>query len=91
MEECEDIMAQHETFGQATSPLIERGFPAADLLPIIPPGAKIVSGSAVDGKQVGKIPGRYNFHTGEWCGLTGAWPTMGISPQMVARDRKSVV
>ena len=86
MEECKDIMAQHETFGQATSPLIERGFPAADLLPIIPPGATVVSGSAVDPKQVGKIPGRYNFHTGEWCGLTGAWPTMGISPQMVARS-----
>lgn len=85
--ECGDSMKQRNTFGQATSALIQQGlFPAADLLPIIPPGAKIVSGSAIDSKQVGKIPGRFNFHTGEWAGLTGAWPTMGIGPQTVARS-----
>jgi hypothetical protein len=70
-------------FGKAASTFSHRGqFPSQDLLPIIPPGAKVASKSAVDQTQAGKIPGRYDFKSGQWWGLTGAWPTMGINAKM---------
>ena len=73
-------------FSKATMQFVQRGqFPAGDLLPIIPPGAKLASKSAVDSTQAGKVPGRYDFKSKQWFGLTGAWPTMGISPSLVAQ------
>lgn len=72
-------------FSKSTAPFILKGrFPPEDLLPIIPPGAKVASKSAVDAKQVGKIPGRYDAKTQQWWGLTGAWPTNGVSEQLQA-------
>ena len=74
-------------FGKAASIYSHRGqFPANDLLPIIPPGAKVASKSAVDKSQAGKIPGRFDFKSGKWWGLTGAWPTMGINQQMITES-----
>jgi hypothetical protein len=71
------------SFAKATNPFIQRGqFPIKDLLPIIPPGAKLGSKSAVDSSQVGKVPGRFEPHSQLWYGLTGAWPTMGLSDNM---------
>lgn len=55
------------------------GFPASDLLPLIPPGAKLSSQSKVAEHQIGKIPGKYS--NGVWSGLTGSWPTFGLAPQ----------
>ena len=73
-------------FSKATAPFIMKGhFPSEDLLPIIPPGAKVASKSAVDGTQAGKIPGRYDTKTQQWWGLTGTWPTHGIDAQMQSR------
>lgn len=82
-----DIIIQHKpTFASAARPFVERGgFPQNDLLPIIPPGAKIASQSAVDHTQAGKVPGRYEFRTGEWWGLTGDWPTVGLTDRLRAQ------
>lgn len=52
-------------------------FPVRDLLPLIPPGAKLSANSKVQPFQVGKIPGRFN--RGEWSGLAGPWPTFGLA------------
>lgn len=60
------------------------GFPQNDLLPIIPPGAKVNPKSSVDPKAVGKLPGRFITKAQEWWGLGGAWPTMGINDRTVA-------
>jgi len=74
------------TFAKASLPFLQQGaFPAKDLLPIIPPGAKIGSSSVIKADQLGKIPGRYHPTTGEWVGLTGAWPTMGVDAAFSAR------
>jgi Family of unknown function (DUF5906) len=74
------------TFSKATAPFIVKGhFPPEDLLPIIPPTAKLASKSAVDSSQAGKVPGRYELKTNEWWGLTGTWPTTGISPSVQVR------
>lgn len=73
-------------FAKAALPFIQRAaFSQNDLLPIIPPGAKLLAKSAVDPKSAGKIPGRYNPRTQEWSGLTGAWPTMGVSASFSAQ------
>lgn len=73
-------------FTAAARVFIERGnFPPTDLLPIIPPGADLVPQSAVDSSQTGKIPGRYNPRTQQWAGLTGTWPTTGISESLRAQ------
>lgn len=66
------------TFGATIAPLLQVGYPATDLLPIIPPGAEIGEGSTIKPSQLGKIPGRYV--RGEWWGLGGHWPTVGLSP-----------
>jgi AAA domain/Primase C terminal 2 (PriCT-2) len=41
---------------------------APELLAIIPPGVKLSPGSTVDPKNLGKVPGTYNFGTGTWSG-----------------------
>lgn len=56
----------------------------ADLLPIVPPGAKIGEGSKIDPSQMGKIPGRYKGD-GTWVGLTGGWPVMPLSESIYSR------
>lgn len=53
------------------------GFPARDLLPLIPPGAVLSDNSKVKPEQIGKIPGRYS--AGKWSGLSGPWPTFGLA------------
>lgn len=74
------------TFSKASAPFVQRGlFPASDLLPIIPPGAAVNQRSAVDSSQIGKVPGKFDHKRNEWWGLTGAWPTAGIPPAMIAR------
>ncbi|ARV77534.1 Bifunctional DNA primase/polymerase [Sinorhizobium phage phiM5] len=55
------------------------GFPLRDLLPLIPPGAKLTESSKVQPFQIGKIPGRYVWNSDEWTGLPGQWPTFGLS------------
>lgn len=52
--------------------------PERDLLPLIPPDAQLGAESKVKPHQLGKIPGR--FRQGKWYGLTGTWPTFGLSP-----------
>jgi hypothetical protein len=65
-------------FADATKSFINlAGLPAKDLLPLIPPGAEIAEESNVQDFQIGKIPGRYGG--GKWYGLTGQWPTFGLS------------
>lgn len=77
------------TFAAAKAVFEHRGqFPAADLLPIIPPGAKVASKSAVDPSQAGKIPGRFDFKTNKWWGLNGAWPTIGLTPRQQAESAR---
>jgi hypothetical protein len=53
------------------------GFPARDLLPLIPPGAVLSDNTKVKPEQIGKIPGR--FAGGKWSGLSGPWPTFGLA------------
>ena len=70
------------TFSRASSPFIHGAkLPAGDLLPIIPPGAQVAAQSAVDPTQAGKIPGR--FVRGQWWGLGGAWPTLGLTTEQM--------
>lgn len=45
----------------------------AELLPIIPPGAKITDGSKVRAEHLGKVPG-VKTPSGSWSGLGGRWP-----------------
>lgn len=80
------LFSDKPTFSKAVHPFTVKGrFPVADLLPIIPPTARIAAGSAVNSNQAGKVPGRYDFKTDEWWGLTGTWPTTGITPAMQIR------
>jgi hypothetical protein len=41
----------------------------ADLIPLIPPGAKLSAASSVKSAMVGKVPGKL-LPDGEWCGFT---------------------
>lgn len=54
------------------------GLPAKDLLPLIPVGTEVGEFSKIMKNQIGKIPGRYAG--GKWYGLTGSWPSFGLSP-----------
>lgn len=45
-----------------------------EILPVIPPGAKLSPGSNVDPSQRAKIPGVYNPRTGTWHGMR-EWST----------------
>src|SRR5690606_7250353 len=58
---------------------------ATDLLPIIPPGARLSEASQVSEHQIGKIPGRYSG--GIWSGLTGSWRIVGLSEADVERAK----
>lgn len=72
------------TFGAATSHFILRGnFPSADLIPIIPPGAKVSKNSGINSEQIGKIPGVYSYSRKEWYGLTGQWAIKGLSQEQI--------
>lgn len=73
------------TFGAVVADLTRGGFSASDLLPIIPPGAKLASNTSVKEHQVGKIPGRYRG--GVWFGLSGHWPTLGLSEADIERAK----
>lgn len=80
----ENLLVHKPSFAKATQPFIQRGqLPPKDLLPIIPPGAALSPKSAVDNSQVGKVPGRYDFRSNIWFGLTGAWPTMGLPDNLL--------
>ena len=69
------------TFGQSTAPFITARFPQNDLLPIIPPDAPLARGTTVAPEMRGKVPGA--FSSGQWWGLGGAWPTMGVSDAQI--------
>ena len=73
------MSARKLNFASAATPFAQQAkIPASDLLPLVPPGAQIAEGSTVKPFQLGKIPGRYAG--GEWWGLGGHWPTVGLSP-----------
>ncbi|WJR78771.1 DUF5906 domain-containing protein [Bradyrhizobium sp. NP1] len=65
----------------------EAGF-LSDLLPIIPPHAKISSGSQVKDRHRGKTPGVRNSD-GTWSGLGGKWPEERFST--VAECKKYIL
>ena len=64
------------TFGEASRPYIDAGIDARDLLPVIPPKARISSKSEVVG---GKTPGQYDPTADNWRGLRGSHFTKGLS------------
>ena len=64
------------TFGEARRAFIDAGIDARDLLPVIPPGARISSKSEVVG---GKTPGQYDPTADNWRGLRGSHFTKGLS------------
>lgn len=73
------MSARKLNFASAATPFAQQAkIPSSDLLPLVPPGAQVAEGSTVKPFQLGKIPGRYAG--GEWWGLGGHWPTMGLSP-----------
>ena len=72
-------------FAAAAQPFLDAGFPVADLLPIIPPGAALVPKTAIDSVHLGKIPGRFLPHRKLWAGLQGEWPTVGLLPRWQAQ------
>lgn len=72
------MSARKLNFASAANPFAEQAkIPASDLLPLVPPGATLAEGSTVKPFQLGKIPGR--FAGGQWWGLGGHWPTVGLS------------
>lgn len=72
------MSARKLNFASAATPFAQQAkIPPSDLLPLVPPGAKIAEDSTVKPFQLGKIPGRYTH--GEWWGLGGHWPTVGLS------------
>ncbi|CCM78035.1 hypothetical protein BN77_1009 [Rhizobium mesoamericanum STM3625] len=74
------------SFGGIAATFIDAGFPSSDLLPLIPPGAKLVSGSRIEPCHIGKIPGRWRG--GEvWSGLRGEWPIAGLDDGTIAQAR----
>jgi hypothetical protein len=75
-------------FGSAVEPYIQRArLPETDLLPIVPPNAKLRDGTKIDPKMRGKVPGRFSRVSGDWVGLVGTWPVEGISPALAAKAR----
>jgi hypothetical protein len=77
------------TFGRAAAGFVAKGFPRADLLPIVPPCAKISPLSKqLTPDLLGKVPGRY-LGDGEWVGLRApkGHPSMlveGLDPATIA-------
>jgi hypothetical protein len=78
-------MKSTPNFGAVVADLTRSGFTATDLLPLIPPGATLSENSQVQPFQIGKIPGR--FRAGTWSGLTGNWPSVGLSEGDVNRAK----
>lgn len=83
---------KNNTFGEAIAPLLLAGYPVSDLLPIIPPGARLDPQSRVAPSNCGKIPGRYaqgrDLETGQgtWGGLRGWENGLPEKDQKSARD-----
>lgn len=78
-------MTDTPRFGDAAGRFARRGkLPKGDLLPIIPPGAKLSRGTKLKKDHLGKVPGV--FRNGAWSGLTGSWPTLGLNE----RDQRAV-
>jgi hypothetical protein len=76
-----DIPAKINTpvFQDASRCFVEDGrFPSRELLPIIPPDARIASTSNVPLENRGKAPGAYNPAEDAWAGLSG-WQSEGMS------------
>lgn len=72
------MSARKLNFASAANPFAQQAkIPSSDLLPLVPPGAKVAEDSTVKPFQLGKIPGR--FAGGQWYGLGGHWPTVGLS------------
>ena len=62
-------MSPHNAFVEYA----EVGF-LGEVIPILPPGAKLTPNSEIDPSQLGKIPGSYSLRHDAWCGLT-YWTT----------------
>src|SRR5690242_3392501 len=63
---------------------VRAGFPASELLPIMPPGTKLRQKSgSLEGRQ-GKIPGVYHADDGTWSGM-GDWTTRDFDLNSVTR------
>jgi hypothetical protein len=68
---------KNNKFGEAIAPLVRAGYPASELLPIIPPDARLDAQTHVAPESRGKNPGRYapgrDLETGQgtWVGLKG--------------------
>lgn len=72
------MSARKLNFASAANPFAQQAkIPSSDLLPLVPPGASLAEGTTVKPFQLGKIPGRYAG--GQWWGLGGHWPTVGLS------------
>lgn len=76
------------TFGGAAKPFLDAGINARDLLPLIPPRARMSPDSTVPPANIGKVPGRYNAASDDWRGLTGRHFSDGLSDDVAhaARD-----
>lgn len=77
----ENVLKYKVTFGQSTAPFVAARFPQNDLLPIVPFDAPLAKGTTVAPEMRGKVPGM--FSRGQWWGLGGAWPTMGITDTQI--------
>ncbi|WP_157085465.1 DUF5906 domain-containing protein [Methylobacterium sp. Leaf99] len=66
------------TFDEACRPFIEAGITARALVPVAPPGARVVENSSLarNRKSLGKVPGRFDARRGEWTGLGGSPPAV---------------
>ena len=76
------------TFGTVLKPFSDAGIDARDLLPLIPPRARMSSDSNVPPANIGKVPGRYSAGSDDWRGLTGRHFSDGLSDDVAraARD-----
>jgi hypothetical protein len=63
---------------------IDAGFPASELLPIMPPDAPLGSGGSYLAAKRGKIPGAYKAAENVWTGL-GEWTTRTFDDADAAR------
>jgi hypothetical protein len=85
------MIKTEKTFGAATEALRNAGYPAGDLLPLIPPDARLDERAGVEPKILGKIPGRFiaggDRATGEgtWTGLR-SW-----ADGLPAKDQNAVL